>query len=307
MRMSHLLPVLALLPGIVAGCRSTPAEPPPPLGVTMRMEKGAAGPPAVVFLTFEDRKFNSATELLNSLRQRGVTAVTISSWAGAADYSPEDYAKLADAFREAGIGITGLYGYERDGDIQRRVDFAARPVLNCRIALIENSPEEIKLKSEPMSEVRYITIHNTAEPFSAQQERDRVYYRSGSTSFHFAVDETGAVQILPLDRHGWHAGDKRGEGNLNSIGIEICRSHCRGDRDELYRRSENNAVVLAALLLEKFKLDTDKLRMHQDWSGKFCPHRILEEKRWDDFKARVSRAREELKKHPVDFRPAETF
>ena len=69
MRMSHLLPVLALLPGIVAGCRSTPAEPPPPLGVTMRMEKGAAGPPAVVFLTFEDRKFNSATELLNSLRQ----------------------------------------------------------------------------------------------------------------------------------------------------------------------------------------------------------------------------------------------
>lgn len=307
MRILIQIGALALFLSAVAGCRSAAPAPRPPLGITMQKEKLPDGSFGITFVTFENRKFGSLPELLASLRHDGVDSITISSWLKAADYRPRDYAKLAAAFREAGVEITGLYGYEIDGDIQRRVDFLARPELKCRIALIENSPAEIALKTEPMNEVKYVTIHNTAEPFSARQERERVYSRTGSTSFHFAVDEVEAVQILPLDRHGWHAGDKRGEGNLNSIGIEICRSHCRDDRDELYRRSENNAVILAALLLEKFQLDTDRLRMHRDWSGKFCPHRILEDKRWDDFKARVERTRRELKKTPVDFRPAEHF
>lgn len=305
--MKTLLSLAAALLLAAAGCRSVPAETPPPLGITMQMAKQHDGSRAVGFLTFDNHKYASLAELLAALRQRGVGAVEISSWLKASEYSPDEYAKLTAAFREAGIEVAGLYGYQVDGDIQRRVDFLARPGLECRIALIANTPAEIERKTGPMTHVKYITIHNTAEPFSALQERDRVYYRDGNTSFHFAVDEAGAVQILPLDRHGWHAGDGRGEGNMSSIGIEICRSHCRGDRDELYRRSENNAVILAALLLEKFQLDTDRLRMHQDWSGKFCPHRILEENRWSEFKNRVNRTREELKKHPVDFRPAETF
>ena len=28
--------------------------------------------------------------------------------------------------------------------------------------------------------------------------------------------------------------------------------------------------------------------MHQDWSGKYCPHRLLEEKRFERFRSRVA-------------------
>ncbi|MGE4565785.1 MAG: hypothetical protein AB7F32_13005, partial [Victivallaceae bacterium] len=128
----------------------------------MQKEKLPDGFAGIAFVTFDNRKFTSLPELLDSLRRQGVDSVTISSWLKAADYTPQDYAALAAAFRETGVDITRLYGYEADGDIQRRVDFLARPELKCRIALIENSPSEIALKTEPMTEVRYITIHNTA-------------------------------------------------------------------------------------------------------------------------------------------------
>ncbi len=162
--------------------------------------------------------------------------------------------------------------------------------LSCRSALIEWTDYNRELKLAPEFEsVDYITIHNTAEPFTARQERDRVNSRNDGVpvSFHFAVDENEAVQILPLHYAGWHAGDGSGPGNTRSIGIEICRSQWREEHPERYYRSEENAARLAAWLLDKYDLPTAALRMHQDWSGKYCPHRILERDGWEYFKARV--------------------
>ncbi len=300
----NVKPILLLLcvPLLIAGgCRSCP-ENEEPLGITVTARQKDGGR-AIGFLTFEDQYFESLPGLLSALKHRGTGAVMLSSWLKASEFSADDYKELAAAFRDAGIRVDGIYGYREDGDIQQRVDFTAAPALKHRIALIDDTPGNYERKTGPMKEVKFITIHNTAEPFSALQERDRVNFRKGSTSFHYAVDEDAAVQILPLGRHGWHAGDGRGAGNMSSIGIEICRSHCRDDRGELYRRSENNAVVLAALLLDHYGLETSRLRMHQDWSGKFCPHRILEENRWDDFKKRVERARGELKEQSILFKP----
>lgn len=31
----------------------------------------------------------------------------------------------------------------------------------------------------------------------------------------------------------------------------------------------------------------DRVRKHQDWNGKYCPHRILSEGRWDEVKAAI--------------------
>ena len=43
-------------------------------------------------------------------------------------------------------------------------------------------------------------------------------------SWPFSVDENGAVQGLPINRNGWHAGDGGdGDGNRKGIAIEICR------------------------------------------------------------------------------------
>ncbi len=140
-------------------------------------------------------------------------------------------------------------------------------------------------------EVRYITIHNTWNSASAQRERDYLNDRRDniSVSFHYVVDESGAIQIIPDDQRAWHAGDGRnGGGNRYSIGIEIARSRCYGAEEPLYRQAEENGVRLAAWLLYKHNLNVNCLRMHKDWSGKICPHRILEENRWPDFKERVA-------------------
>ncbi len=144
---------------------------------------------------------------------------------------------------------------------------------------------------------RYVTIHNTANKAPAVRERDYLNNRRDSVyiSFHFAVDESEAVQIMPMDMHGWHAGDGHGDGNMKSIGIEICRSILYDG--DLYRRSEDNAVKLAAWLLFVNHLTIDDLRMHQDWSGKKCPHRIIEDNRWPEFRQRVADSLAELEKN----------
>lgn len=135
--------------------------------------------------------------------------------------------------------------------------------------------------------VKYITIHNTAEPFNALEERERMSRRCDGkkVSFHFAVDEAGAIQLLPLTCQAFHAGDGKGSGNCESIGIEICRSACQTGK--LYSESEDNAARLTALLLQRYKLPISAVKMHKDWSGKHCPHRLLDEDRWESFLERI--------------------
>ena len=166
--------------------------------------------------------------------------------------------------------------------------------------LTENDYNRQYKFGNPMPDVRFITIHNTWNFGPAQNERDYLDRRRDRQylSFHFAVDETEAIQILPLDVNGWHAGDgSAGDGNRRSIGIEICRSRCVGDDEILYRRAEANGVRLAALLLHRYRLPAEALRKHQDWNGKNCPHRILDEHRWEEFRAAVAASLAELNRN----------
>ncbi len=165
--------------------------------------------------------------------------------------------------------------------------------LKIREDLLEKNSYNLKYKyGNPMPKVEYITIHNTWNVGPAVNERTYLNNRRDNSyvSYHFAVDESEAIQILPLDVNGWHAGDGQGKGNHASIGIEICRSRCTGKDEQLYRRAEANGVKLAACLLRKFNLPLSALRKHQDWSGKNCPHRILDEKRWESFRRQVGDA-----------------
>lgn len=140
---------------------------------------------------------------------------------------------------------------------------------------------------------QYVTIHNTSNDAPAANE---VSYASGNTAptgFHYAIDDKEAILMIPLNRTAFHAGDgASGAGNRKSIGIEICYSKSGGAR---YEAAEENAVYLAARLLYKYGLDISRLKKHQDWSGKYCPHRILDKKSWNDFKSRVNWVLEEIK------------
>ena len=126
----------------------------------------------------------------------------------------------------------------------------------------------------------YITVHNTANDASAMAEISYMIGNNREVSFHFAVDDYRAVQGLELTRNGWHARDGgNGTGNRKSIGIEICYSKSGGDK---FTKAENNAVELIVYLLKKYGWGIDRVKKHQDWSKKYCPHRTLD-MGWDRF------------------------
>jgi len=120
---------------------------------------------------------------------------------------------------------------------------------------------------------RFITIHNTANDASANNEIAFMIRNDNDTSFHFAVDDVEIIQGLPLNRNGWHAGDGiNGVGNRQSIGVEICYSKSGGER---FVKAEENAAWLVANLMKDHNIPLEHIRTHQSWNGKYCPHRTL--------------------------------
>ena len=122
-----------------------------------------------------------------------------------------------------------------------------------------------------------IVVHNTANDASADNE---IKYMNKSksqggiqTSFHYAVDDKEAVQGLPENRNGWHAGDGNGKGNREGIAIEICYSKSGGDR---FIKAEENAAELIVDILKRYNWGIDKVTKHQDYANKYCPHRTLD-------------------------------
>lgn len=128
-----------------------------------------------------------------------------------------------------------------------------------------------------------IVVHNTANDASADAE---IRYMNKSqaeggrqVSYHYAVDNVEAVQGLPENRNSWNAGDGNGKGNREGIAIEICYSKSGGDR---FIKAEQNAVELIVDILKRYGWGIDKVTKHQDYSGKYCPHRTLD-MGWDRF------------------------
>lgn len=121
---------------------------------------------------------------------------------------------------------------------------------------------------------KFIVVHNTANDASANNEISYMINNNNEVSFHIAVDDKEAVQGIPFNRNAWHAGDGgNGNGNRNGIAIEICYSKSGGDR---FVKAEQNAAKLVAQLLKERGWGIDKVKKHQDFSNKYCPHRTLD-------------------------------
>ena len=138
----------------------------------------------------------------------------------------------------------------------------------------------------------YVTIHNTANRMPAINEVKYVHSGQGEVTYHFAIDDKECIQLLPVTKTAWHAGDGRGSGNMKSVAIEICYSLDKGDKR--YPIAEDNASHKAAELLYSKGFGVDRLRKHQDWSGKYCPHRMLDNNGWEPFKKKVQKYLNEL-------------
>ena len=140
----------------------------------------------------------------------------------------------------------------------------------------------------------FLTIHNTANDASALAEISFMIGNRDEVSYHWAVDDVQAIQGIEHNRNGWHAGDGgKGEGNRKTIGIEICHSLTPGNPK--YAKSEDNGAKLTAILLHQYGWGIDRIRKHQDWSGKYCPHRILDNGNWESFKNKVQQYLNQLK------------
>ncbi len=126
----------------------------------------------------------------------------------------------------------------------------------------------------------FIVVHNTANDATAQNEIKYMISNNNQVSFHFAVDDKEIVQGLPLDRNAWACGDgANGKGNRKGIQIEICYSKSGGVR---FENAEKNAAKFIAQLLKERGWGIDKVKKHQDFSNKYCPHRTLD-KGWASF------------------------
>ena len=126
----------------------------------------------------------------------------------------------------------------------------------------------------------FVVVHNTANDATAQNEVKYMISNNNQVSFHFAVDDKEVVQGLPTDRNAWHAGDgASGRGNRYGIAVEICYSKSGGAR---FENAEKNAAKFIAQLLKERGWGVDKVKKHQDFSNKYCPHRTLD-KGWASF------------------------
>lgn len=161
--------------------------------------------------------------------------------------------------------------------------------------VVENSfidSSKYKVKSPYNMTPEYITVHNTANDAPAVNEIKYMKGNNNTVSYHVAIDDTKAIVAIPFNRTAWHCGDGMGKGNMKSIGIEICYSKSGGSK---YTKAEENAVDYIAKLLKQYGWGIEKVKKHQDWSGKYCPHRILSENRWASFISRISTRLAELK------------
>ena len=125
-----------------------------------------------------------------------------------------------------------------------------------------------------------IVVHNTANDATARNEISYMISNDKEVSFHYAVDDKEVVQGIPENRNAWHSSDgENGKGNREGIAIEICYSKSGGDR---FTQAEKNAVELIVDILKRYGWGVDRVTKHQDYSGKYCPHRTLDAG-WDRF------------------------
>ncbi len=144
--------------------------------------------------------------------------------------------------------------------------------------LVPKERYEIKCPYEMNPE--FIIVHNTANDASAMAEISYMIGNNNKVSFHCAVDNTRIVQGIPFNRNSWNAGDgKNGDGNRKGISIEICYSKSGGEE---FEEAEKLSAEYIAYLLKQYNWRVDRVKKHQDFSNKNCPHRTLEEG-WQNF------------------------
>lgn len=120
-----------------------------------------------------------------------------------------------------------------------------------------------------------ICVHNTANKASAMSEISYMVGNNNKVSYHYAVDDYRIVQGVEENRNTWHAGDGiNGRGNRNKIAVEIC--HSTNSDASVFDKAERLAAKFIAYKLKEKGWGIERVSKHQDYSGKYCPHKTLD-------------------------------
>jgi len=147
---------------------------------------------------------------------------------------------------------------------------------------------------------KYITVHETSNPnVGADAEMHRKFLVNGGgpegVSFHWCVDDTEAVHLIPDNENAWHAGDgANGTGNRQSIGIETC---VNADGD--WAKTRANLAALVAHLMVRHGIPLANVVQHNRWSQKNCPLIMRRDGLWAGQIAAIKVAYEALTKPPA--------
>lgn len=143
-----------------------------------------------------------------------------------------------------------------------------------KIRTIEMPKKQYSVKCPYSMSPIGVVVHNTGNDASAANEIAYMQRNGNEVSFHYAVDDIEAILGSPLDRNTWHASDGgSGDGNRRHISIEICYSLSGGER---FIKAEKNAAELIASILHERGWGIDRVKKHNDFCSKYCPHRTLD-------------------------------
>ncbi len=149
------------------------------------------------------------------------------------------------------------------------------------------------------SSIRYIVIHYTAGKFDTA-ENEGNYFKNVNKRLagaHFFVGQDGTVvKSISLNRIAWSVGGARyadckqtGGGsmygivnNANSVSIELCDNLDRDPSD-----AQIAGVKKAIKHIKKYCPNAKTIVRHFDVNGKHCPARMMDERRWQTFLAKI--------------------
>ncbi len=154
--------------------------------------------------------------------------------------------------------------------------------------------------SRGFDDIKYITVHYTAEPGDTARGECQSFYSSyRAASAHFFVDQSGIWRCVRDRDISWHCGANTyyhdSCRNWNSIGIEMC---CRKSStytvsaydDDWYFAGGtlDNTASLIRYLMMRYGIPMENIVRHNDVSHKICPAPYVNDfSAWQNFLQRV--------------------
>lgn len=152
--------------------------------------------------------------------------------------------------------------------------------------------------------IQYIVIHYTAN--DGDTAKNNCNYFQGENrgaSAHYFVDENGYEQSVYDKDTAWHSGRDYSGGsapywgkctNANSLGIEMC-SDIVGSEYVITQSTQDNAIALTKLLMDKYGVPASNVIRHYDVCGKICPQPFVNHPdQWVTFKSRLNGSQESV-------------